>query len=978
MAVGRGISRRQFLQAGGAVALGLTLTRLAPVRSGALAAPASYSSFEDLYRKKWRWDKVTWGTHLVDCYPGSCLFRVYTKDGVVWREEQAALYPQIEKGVPDFNPRGCNKGACFSRVTYGGERLKYPLRRVGARGEGKWQRISWDEALGEVADAVVRAGAETGPESIIYEFGTSEGGTVNGAVPGWRLARLLGATVLDSIGQTSDFNVGLYETFGKYNFVSSADDWFNADLILIWHMNPIFTRIPCSHFLTEARYKGARVINIAPDYNASSIHADQWVPVKPGTDAALALAIAHVILRNGWENEAFIKEQTDLPLLVRLDTHRYLRGSEVSSEGRDDEFFYWDRAWPASAKDPGGRLARLRQDILQNDGNPALRGRFKVRLEDGREIDVVPVFELLEARLSDFSPSAAAAICDLSPRVIEDLAAQVADARAVHILQGWNVSKYYHGDLMERAMALVLALTGNFGRKGTGMRGWNVSQLFPSELLKAKPGLSGFIEVARRATKETRRARQAAGARHWTEEMAAIALEEGEARGSPVAAPDMGPVATPPLFLWYYHAGYDEVWNRTEWGDGTMQRPFASYVETARSEGWLDGLERPSRERPPRVLFEVAGSILRRTRGGYKHLLENLWPKLDLVCAVDIRMSSTARYADIVLPAAAFYEKADFRFPTAHVNFLTFTDKAIDPPGEAKPEWEIFTLLARKIQERAAASGVKDLRDERERSYSLGDLYKKFTFGGQIKERDSEALAEDMIADTVRVGALPEGTSLATFRKKGIVRFTGIGADALGLSMATDIKPDETVVPLKWHVENKLPYPTLTRRIQFYIDHPWFLEAGEELPVHKPTPAMGGRGYPLTMTSGHLRWSVHSIWVTNSTLSRTHRGKPALFMNPADAAARGVEDDDVVEVFNDVDSFKVHVKTAPATRPGQVIIYHAWEPYQYPGWRPYDSAIPGMIKWLHLAGGYGHLNYRPFAWMPQQADRAVSVEVRKA
>ena len=968
------VSRRRFVTMAGGAALGLSLSRLAPLNARSFAAAPAYNSFEDLYRKKWRWDKVTWGTHLVDCYPGSCLFRVYTKDGVVWREEQAATYPVIEKGVPDFNPRGCNKGACFSRVMYGGERLRYPLKRVGARGEGKWQRITWDDALTEIADAVVRAGAETGPESVVYEFGTSEGGTVHGAVPGWRMSRLLGATVLDSIGQTSDFNVGLYETFGKYNFVSSADDWFNADLILIWHMNPVFTRIPCSHFLTEARYKGARIVNISPDYNASSIHADEWVPVKPGTDAALALALANVIVRNGWENTEFIKEQTDLPLLVRLDTERYLRGSDLSAQGRDDQFYYWQKA----AGDQPGQVTPARMDRLANEGDPALRGTYKVQLKDGKEVEVVPVFERLRARLEQYPPSVAAGICDVHPRQIERLAAQIAKAKAVHILQGWNVSKYYHGDLMERSMALVLALTGNFGRKGTGMRGWNVSQLFPGELLKAKPGLAGFMEVARRATKESKRAERAAGAESWTEEMAAIALEEGEARGSPVAAAPMGPVTTPPVFLWYYHAGYDEVWSNREWGDESMKRPFRSYMDSAMSEGWWDGLDRPSRETPPRVLFEVAGSMLRRTRGGYKRLLENLWPKLDLICSVDIRMNSTARHADIVLPAAAFYEKADFRFPTAHVNFLTFTDKAIDPPGEAKPEWEIFTLLSRKIEERARARGVKELTDEQGRVFSLGDFYKKFTFGGQVKEDDGEALAADMVADTVRVGALPEGTSLATFRKKGIVRFTGIGADALGLSLATDIKPDETLVPLTWHVEKKLPYPSLTRRIQFYIDHPWFLEAGEELPTHKPNPAMGGGTYPLTMTSGHLRWSIHSIWVTNSTLARTHRGQPTLFMNPEDATARGAKDNDMVEVFNDVDTFKVRVKTAAATRPGQVIIYHAWEPYQYPGWRPYDSAIPGMVKWLHFAGGYGHLKYRPFGWMPQQSDRAIRVEVKKA
>ncbi|MEK7248733.1 MAG: molybdopterin-dependent oxidoreductase, partial [Chloroflexota bacterium] len=175
------LSRRDFLKGAGGLAVGLSLTRLGFrfVYSGGPGSAEeevfryyAYSGWEDLYRKKWTWDKVTWGTHLVDCYPGGCSFHVYTKDGIVWREEQAAVYPQIEEGVPDMNPRGCQKGACFSRVMYGAERLKYPLKRAGERGEGKWQRLSWDQALTEVADAMLDAVEESGPETIIYEFGS--------------------------------------------------------------------------------------------------------------------------------------------------------------------------------------------------------------------------------------------------------------------------------------------------------------------------------------------------------------------------------------------------------------------------------------------------------------------------------------------------------------------------------------------------------------------------------------------------------------------------------------------------------------------------------------------------------------------------------------------------------------------------------------------------------------------------------------
>ena len=111
---------------------------------------------------------------------------------------------------------------------------------------------------------------------------------------------------------------------------------------------------------------------------------------------------------------------------------------------------------------------------------------------------------------------------------------------------------------------------------------------------------------------------------------------------------------------------------------------------------------------------------------------------------------------------------------------------------------------------------------------------------------------------------------------------------------------------------------------------------------------------------------------------QTHRGEPFLMMNPRDAVARGLADNDEVRAYNDFDDFHVRVKFSPSVRPGEVIIYHAWEPYQYRNWKPYDTAIPGMIKWLHLAGGYGHLKFWRNNWQPQQADRAIAIEVEKS
>ena len=141
------LDRRQFLQVSGASALVLSLNSLGFLGGSAHATEKvirewDYGKWEDLHRKEWTWDKMTWGTHLVDCYPGNCLWRVYSKDGVVFREEQAAKYPVVDPTGPDFNPRGCQKGAFYSHMMYNPDRSKYPMKRVGERGSGKWTRVS--------------------------------------------------------------------------------------------------------------------------------------------------------------------------------------------------------------------------------------------------------------------------------------------------------------------------------------------------------------------------------------------------------------------------------------------------------------------------------------------------------------------------------------------------------------------------------------------------------------------------------------------------------------------------------------------------------------------------------------------------------------------------------------------------------------------------------------------------------------------
>ncbi|MDP3937802.1 MAG: molybdopterin-dependent oxidoreductase, partial [Deltaproteobacteria bacterium] len=701
-------------------------------------------------------------------------------------------------------------------------------------------------------------------------------------------------------------------------------------------------------------------------------------------------------------DKAFVREQTDLPMLVRKDTGKYLRESDLKEGGREDQLYWLDEKTGKVVPAPLGTL----------DAGavvPALSGTATATLVGGETVEAEPVMTSLRQLLdSDYTPEKASAICGTNPELIRSLGRKVA-AKKTHLLLGWNSAKFYHGDLMERAMCLLLALTGNWGKQGTGTRGWN-------ETADAKHIFWGRREAteddAERVEGTINELNERILERDPTLTQEMVSIERERILGSIAGY-------APPIFYWHTHAGYDKVWENQAWSEPGMKRPFSEYWDEAIAKGWWTGYTEPTADHVPQVLVGVAGSTVRRTRGGQKQLLGVLWPKVKLIVSVDPRMSQTCRHSDIVLPPAWFYERADFRFFTPSVTFNTFTDEAVKPLGDTKTEWEMFGLLAGKIGEVAKRRGLDEFRRKREitktmldllpaplqkahkllgddlfqqavelalpglsrslrRKGKYSDLYKEYTFGGQITEKQNEKVLEMFVADSVREGFFPKGTTLQTYRDKGIVRMVGLGKyDPVALNVSADVKPDKTLNPLTWHTEKKIPYPTYSRRAQFFIDHPWFIEAGEALPVHKDNPAMGGN-YPLAMLSGHQRWSIHSIWITNDIILRAHRGKPTLFINPGDAGKRGIKDNDRVRVFNDYAEFHVDVAVGPSVQPGEVIIYHAYEPYQFPGGKSYDVAIPGMIKYLHMAGGYGHLNFWRWNWQPTQADRATRVEMEKA
>ena len=177
-----------------------------------------------------------------------------------------------------------------------------------------------DEALGETADAIIDASVASGTGAVVYDHGTTNIDFGPDTVGEMRLFRALNATMIDSWAGVGDMPYGALQTWGMYNCEGTSDDWFKSDYIIVWCGNPAYTRIPEVHFMHEARYRGAQLVVIAPDYSASAMHADVWLNPRVGTDAALGLAMAQVILSEELHDVEYVREQTDLPILVRART----------------------------------------------------------------------------------------------------------------------------------------------------------------------------------------------------------------------------------------------------------------------------------------------------------------------------------------------------------------------------------------------------------------------------------------------------------------------------------------------------------------------------------------------------------------------------------------------------------------------------------------------------------------------------------
>ncbi|MDQ0339083.1 nitrate reductase alpha subunit [Caldalkalibacillus uzonensis] len=342
--------------------------------------------WENVYRRRWQHDKVVRSTHGVNC-TGSCSWNIYVKDGIVTWEGQQIDYPSTGPDMPDFEPRGCPRGASFSWYIYSPLRVKYPYIRgvllklwreakqehsdplqawesivenpekakqyKQARGKGGFVRASWDEAVNLIAASLLYTIKKYGPDRNVG-FSPIPAMSMVSHAAGARFMNLIGGPLLSFYDWYADLPPASPQIWGDQTDVPESSDWYNSGYIITWGSNIPQTRTPDAHFLAEVRYKGTKVVSVSPDYAESTKFADDWLPVKQGTDGALAMAMGHVILKEFYvekQTEYFLnyaRKYTDFPFLVTLkkSDDGFIAGRFLNAQdlGRNTQHAEWKPA----------------------------------------------------------------------------------------------------------------------------------------------------------------------------------------------------------------------------------------------------------------------------------------------------------------------------------------------------------------------------------------------------------------------------------------------------------------------------------------------------------------------------------------------------------------------------------------------------------------------------------------------------------
>ncbi|RIK05852.1 MAG: molybdopterin oxidoreductase [Acidobacteria bacterium] len=741
-----------------------------------------------------------------------------------------------------WNPRTCISGQSYVRRQYSDRRVKGPMIRKGfkdwaaagfprdaetgmpqkryfeGRGKEPFVQVNWDEAFtlyakaakniaetytgSEGKERLKRQGYDPDMLEVVKDAGVRtlkhRGGMpfngplrISGMVRFVQMHALLdsairnvgpkeakGARHWDSYSWHTDLTPGQPMVSGESTFEFDLYTAENSDLITIWGMNWIATKMPDGHWLTEARLRGTKVITIAPEYQSTTSKADEVMIIRPGSDSALALGLAHIFLRDKTYDVNAVKTRTDLPLLIREDNKKLLKASDIFPGYKLANLSNGTEVVPEDFHDPepaeqgvmyipeklrdewgdnvvwdsatGGPKAVNRdlfgENLVAAGIDPVLEGEWEVTLVDGKKVKVKPNFTYLKQFLMDScGPADISKVTWLPVEAIESLAAQIAkNKQKTLIAMGMGPNHFFNNVSKDRALLLIAALTDNLGHfggtVGSYSGNWRVGML------------SGF-------------------ATQWHgEDPFDIELDPKK------PARHKSYYSYESAHYYNYDDRPQRVGNKNFTGKTHMPAPTKS------------------------MYFANGNSILGNIKWAY-NVIENTLPKIEMIAANEWFWTATCEYADIVFAVDSWFER---KVPDVYGS-ISNPFVSSWPPG---PLPRLFDTI-----------------DDTQVYAGIANAYSRLT--GDDRFNQFWKFVNDGQADVYLQRAFDEGNPTRGYKYKDLEESCKQGAPFYMMSRTAP-----RIVGWEQTYESK-PYWTKTGRLEFYRDEDEFIECGENLPVHR-------------------------------------------------------------------------------------------------------------------------------------------------
>jgi anaerobic selenocysteine-containing dehydrogenase len=366
---------------------------------------------------------------------------------------------------PD-HPNGgvfCIKGKAAPELVYHPDRLNFPLKRTRPKNDCDpgWKRVSWDEALDDIAERLIFIRETYGSRAVALAKGTGGGTSVSDAER-WlsRFINRFGSPNWVSTTHVCNWHkdTGFSYTFGVE---LPTPDLAHSNAFLLWGHNPSSTSLILAHDIVAARKRGMKIVAVDPRRVGIAGQADALLQVRPGADGALALAMINVVITDKLYDETFVRQWTNAPFLIRTDNGNALTESDLTTNGSPQRFIAWDETSGGPvAYDPS--VGNFETQTVR----PAIWGEQRIKTKGGSEIRCQPIFVQLAKLAARYTPEASAAITYVPADKVRQAARLLAENRPISMYMYNGVGQHTNATQTNRAIAVLYALFGDFDQSG--------------------------------------------------------------------------------------------------------------------------------------------------------------------------------------------------------------------------------------------------------------------------------------------------------------------------------------------------------------------------------------------------------------------------------------------------------------------------------------------------------------------------------